>query len=79
MTVCPLYPCGKPSSTGTRNETVKKLTLFSTIISGIIWNHDFESCGNVISSSMELKILSDLPPRNLKAQSLGLNRSAFSE
>ena len=24
----PLYPCGKPCSTGTHNETMKKLTLF---------------------------------------------------
>ena len=32
----PLYPCGKPCSTGTRNETVKKLTLFSAIGNGIM-------------------------------------------
>ena len=32
MTMSPLYPCGKPSSTGTHNETVKKLTLLFTFI-----------------------------------------------
>ena len=36
LTMNPLYPCGKPCSRGTRNETVKKLTLFSAIIKGII-------------------------------------------
>ena len=29
MTMSHLYTCGKPCSTGTHNETVKKLTLFS--------------------------------------------------
>ena len=32
----PLYPCGKPCSTKTPNETVKKLTLFSAIINAIM-------------------------------------------
>ena len=36
MTMSPLYPCGKPCSTGTHNETVKKLALFSAIIIGIV-------------------------------------------
>ena len=35
MTMSLLYPCGKPCSTGTHNETVKKLTLFSKVINGI--------------------------------------------
>ena len=29
MTMSPLYPCGKPCSSRTHNETVEKLTLFS--------------------------------------------------
>ena len=36
MTMSPLYPCGKPCSRGTHNETVKNLALFSSIISGIM-------------------------------------------
>ena len=36
MTMSPLYPCGKPCSTGTHIETVKKLALFSAIINGSI-------------------------------------------
>ena len=35
MTMRPLYPCGKPCSRGTHNETVKNLALFSSIINGI--------------------------------------------
>ena len=31
----PLYPCSKPCSTRTHNDTGKKLTLYSTIINGI--------------------------------------------
>ena len=34
MTMSPLYPCGKPCSRGTHNETVKILALFSSIING---------------------------------------------
>ena len=29
-------PCGRPCSTGTQNETVKRLTPFSAIINGIM-------------------------------------------
>ena len=36
MTISPLYPCGKPCSRGTDNETVKNLVLFSSIINGIM-------------------------------------------
>ena len=36
MTMSPLSPCGKPCSTGTHNETVKKLALFSAMINGIM-------------------------------------------
>ena len=36
MTMSPLYPCGKPCSRGTHNETVKNLALFSSIINGIM-------------------------------------------
>ena len=32
----PLYLCGKPCSTGTQNETVKRLTLFSAFIRRIM-------------------------------------------
>ena len=35
MMMSPLYPWGKPCSTGTHNETVKNLTLFSAIINGL--------------------------------------------
>ena len=35
MTMSPFYPCGKPCSARTRNETVKKQILFSAIINGI--------------------------------------------
>ena len=35
MTIRPMYPCGKPCSKGTRNETVKNLALFSSIMNGI--------------------------------------------
>ena len=73
MTMGPLYPCGKPSSTGAHNETEKKLTIFSASINRImmesrpqISNHrpisrlmasNFEFRTNVISSSIESKIL----------------------
>ena len=36
MTMSPLYPCGKPCSRGTRNETVKNLALISSIINRIM-------------------------------------------
>ena len=36
MTMSSLYPCGKPCSTWTHNEKVKKVTLFSAIINGIM-------------------------------------------
>ena len=36
MTMSPLYSSGKPCLTGTHNETVKKLALFSAIIRGIM-------------------------------------------
>ena len=36
MTMNPLYPCGKPCSRGTHNETVKNLVLFSSITNGIV-------------------------------------------
>ena len=36
MTMSPLYPCGKPCSRGTHNETVKNLALFCSIIDGIM-------------------------------------------
>ena len=53
MKMSPLYPCGKPCTTGSHNKTVKKLNLFSAIISGITvwWNHGFKpkSCRNVIA------------------------------
>ena len=32
MTMSPLYPCDKPCSTETHDETVKKLAVFSAII-----------------------------------------------
>ena len=32
----PLFPCGKPCSRGTHNETVKNSALFSAIINGIM-------------------------------------------
>ena len=35
ITMSPLYPCREPCSTGTHHETVKNLTLFSSIINGI--------------------------------------------
>ena len=31
----PMYPCGKPCSSRTHNETVKKLALYSAIINEI--------------------------------------------
>ena len=36
MTMSPLYPCGRPCSRGTHNETVINLALFSSIINGIM-------------------------------------------
>ena len=36
MTMSPSYPCGKPRSRGTHNETAKNLALFSSIINGIM-------------------------------------------
>ena len=36
MMISPLYPFGKPCSTGTHNETVKKLTLFFAFINRIL-------------------------------------------
>ena len=36
MTMTPLYPCGKPCSRGTHDETVKNLAQFSSIINGIM-------------------------------------------
>ena len=43
MTMSPLYPCGKPCTTGPDNKTVKKLTLFSAISIALRWNHGFKS------------------------------------
>ena len=37
MMTSPLYPCSKPCSKGTNNETVKNLALVSSIIK---WNYD---------------------------------------
>ena len=69
-----LYPCSKPCLTETRNEMVKKVTLFSALISRImmvsrsqISNHGIESrattsylasCPNVINCSIESKVQS---------------------
>ena len=36
MTMSPLYPCGKPCSRGTHNETVKYWAQFSSIVNGIM-------------------------------------------
>ena len=36
MTMSPMYICSQPCSTGTHNETVKKLTLFSALMKGIM-------------------------------------------
>ena len=36
LTMSPLYPCGKPCSRGTHNETVQNLALFCSIINGIM-------------------------------------------
>ena len=36
MTISRLYPCGKPCSRGTHNETVKNIAQFSSIINGIM-------------------------------------------
>ena len=36
MMMSPLYLCGKPCSTGTHNDTVKQLTLFSAVVNGIM-------------------------------------------
>ena len=36
MMMSPLYPCGKPCSKETHNETVKKLTLLSAVINRIM-------------------------------------------
>ena len=38
MTMNPLYPCGKPCSGGTHNETVKNLALLTSIVNE--WNYD---------------------------------------
>ena len=70
----PSYPCGKPCSTGTHNENVKGLTLFSPYRQ---WDHDgimasnVESHGNVICSSIASKILTS------SIAILGLNRVKF--
>ena len=50
-TMSPLYPFGEPCSTGTHNETVKKLTIFC-LYQGYyvgITASSLESRGNVIS------------------------------
>ena len=36
IVMSPLYPCDKPCSRGTHNETTKNLVLFSSIINGIL-------------------------------------------
>ena len=54
MTMSPLYPCGKPCSTETHNETVKNLALFSAIINGIN-GFESQSRGSVFNSSLESK------------------------
>ena len=63
MVMSSLNPRGKPCSAGTHNETVKKLTLFSAVINGIIgiMASNLESRGNVMSFSVESNILSPLP------------------
>ena len=54
----PLHPYGKPSSTGTHNEIVKKLTLFSAVVIGIM----MESRGmlSVVQSNRNSIILATL-------------------
>ena len=47
MTMSPLYPCGKPCSTGTHTEMVKKLTLISIIINGIMMESRLRISNNV--------------------------------
>ena len=49
MTMSPSHPCGKICSTETHNETVKKLPLYSVVISEIM----MESLGNVFNSAIE--------------------------
>ena len=70
MTMSPLYPCGKPYSRGTHNETVKDLALFLQSSMELRKNHGFESpsCGNVFNSSIESKILSHLHLNNSNSQ-----------
>ena len=62
---CPHLPPPK-SATGTHNETVKKLTLFSAIINVIIMESRLKSLsiGNVINSSLESLTLSHLHRNN---------------
>ena len=49
MVLCYFENCCKPCSTGTHNETVKQLALFSAIINGVIvvWNY-----GGITASSL---------------------------
>ena len=62
MTISPLYPCGKPCSRGTHNETVKNLALFSSIINGIMKKSRLRipSRGSVFYSPIKSKISSHL-------------------
>ena len=56
MTMSPFYPCGKPRSTGTHNETVKKLALFSAVINGIVMESQLRisiSCVGVPNNSIK--------------------------
>ena len=46
MTMSPLYPCGKPCSRGTHNETVTNLKL-GPILSNHQWNYDGITASNL--------------------------------
>ena len=55
MTMSLLYPCGKPCSTGTHNETVKRLILFSAVINGIMIETFFMIESRLLWDSIESK------------------------
>ena len=74
-TMSPLYPCGKPCSTGTRIETVKKLAQFSAISNGIMVEYHWSVFNSSIESITHIYTLTITVIH--KSRSLGLWGQVF--
>ena len=70
MTMNPLYPCGKPCSRGTRNETVKNLALSPAFVHDSI---------NRIRIERLPQLCSTVTPRKENAMKTKLSRHLMNE